>query len=56
VFIFQNRGAVSELTRGAPAFNSETWAAEGLRYFIIGDASASDIHALSELLKIAARS
>jgi len=56
VFIFQNRGEASQLSRGKPAFSSETWTEGGLRYYIIGDAAASDIHALSELLKNAARS
>jgi len=35
------------------SFHSETWSQGGLRYFVIGDASASDIHSLSELLKSA---
>jgi anti-sigma factor RsiW len=35
------------------SFNSETWSQGGLRYFVIGDASASDIHRLSDLLKSA---
>ena len=33
------------------SFNSETWSQSGLRYFVIGDASASDIHRLSDLLR-----
>jgi anti-sigma factor RsiW len=36
------------------SFNSETWSQGGLRYVVIGDASASDIHNLSNLLKSAA--
>jgi len=35
------------------SFNSETWSQGGLRYFVIGDASASDIRSLSGLLKTA---
>jgi anti-sigma factor RsiW len=35
------------------SFNSDTWSQGGLRYFVIGDASASDIHSLSNLLKSA---
>ena len=35
------------------SFNSETWSQGGLRYVVIGDASASDIHSLSNLLKSA---
>lgn len=36
------------------AFQMETWSQGGLRYFVIGDTPASDIHSLSELLKKAA--
>jgi hypothetical protein len=47
------------LDENAPAkkelsFNVETWSHGGLRYFVIGDASATDIHNLAELLKRAA--
>jgi anti-sigma factor RsiW len=61
VFIFQNRTELSSLNSGSSlsrelAFNSETWAEGGLWYFVVGDASASDVHDLSELLKSAARS
>jgi anti-sigma factor RsiW len=60
VFIFQNRtdsrlasnnGRSRRLT-----FNVETWTEDDLRYFVIGDANADDIHNLSEILKLAARS
>jgi len=59
VFIFQNRtdrpmtssnGRSRHLT-----FNLETWTADDLRYYVIGDADPNDIHKLSELLKIAWR-
>jgi len=59
VFIFQNRterpttssdGRSRHLT-----FNLETRTADGLRYYVIGDADRNDIHKLSELLKIASR-
>jgi anti-sigma factor RsiW len=33
------------------AFNAETWAQDGLRYFVISDASPDDVRQLSELLK-----
>jgi anti-sigma factor RsiW len=61
VFMFQNRAELSWLNSGSSlsrklAFSSETWTEGGLRYFIVGDASPSDIHALSELLRNAARS
>jgi anti-sigma factor RsiW len=60
VFIFQDRPELSSLDLGSPlrrklAFNIETWAEEGLRYFVVGDATRTDIHALSELFKRAAR-
>jgi len=60
VFIFQNRmdsrlaskdGRSRRLT-----FNVETWTEGDLRYFVIGNANAEDIHKLSEMLKLAARS
>jgi len=38
------------------AFQMETWREGGLRYFIVSDAPASDVHALGELLRKAARS
>jgi hypothetical protein len=34
----------------------ETFSDDGLRYFVIGDASADDIRQLGEMLKAAARS
>jgi len=60
VFIFQNRGELSRLNSGSSlskklAFNTETWADGGLWYFVIGDASPSDVHALGELLRNADR-
>jgi anti-sigma factor RsiW len=60
VFIFQNRAELSRLNaeswlRGKLAFNSETWIEGGLRYFVVGDAGAPDVHDLCELLKSAAR-
>src|SRR5208337_1953506 len=60
VFIFQNRADLSQLNsaaslRGRLAFSSETWTDGGLRYFVVGDASPSDVHDLSELLRSAGR-
>jgi len=60
VFIFQNRGELGRLNSGSSlskklAFNTETWADGGLWYFVIGDASPSDVHALGELLRNADR-
>jgi anti-sigma factor RsiW len=61
VFIFQNRAELSRLNSESSlssklAFSSETWAEGGLRYFIVGDASPSNIRGLSEFLRSAARS
>lgn len=61
VFIFQNRAELSRLNsgsslRGKLAFSSESWTEGGLRYFVVGDASPSDIHDLCERLQHAARS
>jgi anti-sigma factor RsiW len=56
VFIFQNRAELSRLNSGSPlsrnlAFNTETWTEGGLWYFVVSDASPSDVHNLSELLR-----
>ena len=58
VFIFQDRAELSRLNSGSSlnrklAFNTETWAEGGLWYFVVGDASPSDVHDLSELLRSA---
>jgi hypothetical protein len=59
VFIFQDR-LDRRLTLGENrstrlTFHLETWTADGLRYFVIGDADPNDIHKLSGLLKAAAQ-
>jgi anti-sigma factor RsiW len=60
VFIFQNRLDRRSLSSGGRSrrltFNVEAWTEGDLRYFVIGDADPNDIHKLSELLKMAARS
>jgi anti-sigma factor RsiW len=57
VFIFQQRGPsdvrVNEAVRTALSFEVRTWHHNGLRYFVIGDASAQDLDKLSELIKSA---
>jgi len=57
VFIFQDREAATvSLPPGAAhalSFNSESWTQDGLRYFVVGDISADDIHELSRLLRSA---
>ena len=60
VFIFQNRSELSRLNSGSSlsrklAFNTETWTDGGLWHFVLGDASPSDVHDLSELLRSANR-
>jgi anti-sigma factor RsiW len=54
VFIFPERGAEMPSLAAGPvkefSFNVESWTKNGLRYFVVGDASADDIRALSKLL------
>ncbi|MFY9644895.1 MAG: zf-HC2 domain-containing protein [Terriglobales bacterium] len=56
-FIFQDRGATgmreNEATHTTLAFQVRNWRHNGLRYFVIGDASPQDLDKLSELLKSA---
>jgi anti-sigma factor RsiW len=54
VFVFPEEAFRRRSDRYFPAarnlsFNIETWSRRGLRYFVIGDASATDIHDLSKL-------
>jgi anti-sigma factor RsiW len=53
VFIFQDRGTMSFPSGARPelSFSSESWVKNGLRYFVVGDVSAHDIEALSQLLQ-----
>jgi anti-sigma factor RsiW len=57
VFIFQDRelSAVreSESALTALSFEVRSWRHNGLRYFVIGDASPKDLDSLSELMKSA---
>jgi anti-sigma factor RsiW len=57
VFIFQeqNLGNVraDDAVRTALSFNVRSWTHNGLRYFVIGDASPQDLDKLSELMKAA---
>ena len=58
VFVLQDRPALPPLDMGITttrelAFNVETWSEAGLRYVVVGDANASDVHTLSELLRSA---
>ncbi|MBV9087123.1 MAG: anti-sigma factor [Acidobacteriaceae bacterium] len=62
VFIFQENPRLAQVVGSRefwakPAsFNEITWAEDGLRYFIVSDASADDLRSLSDLLKRAAKS
>lgn len=55
VFIFpEQSGQLAKLHSGpmsALSFNLESWAQNGLRYFVVGDVSPDDIQALSKLLQ-----
>lgn len=56
VFIFQERSLRTNLSDVSLSpkklpFNMETWSQGGLRYFVIGDASAADIDSLARVFK-----
>ena len=58
VFVFQERSLPASLDKNSLSpkklpFNMETWSQGGLRYFVIGDASAADIDSLAKLFKTA---
>ncbi len=58
VFVLQDQPgksplASTEASERELAFNTETWTDQGLRYMVVGDASPSDIHALSDLMRSA---
>jgi anti-sigma factor RsiW len=58
VFVFQERSLPAKLNENSVSpkqlpFNLETWSQGGLRYFVIGDASAADINNLAKLFKAA---
>jgi anti-sigma factor RsiW len=58
VFVFQERSLPARLDKDPVSpkqltFNMETWSLGGLRYFVIGDASAADINTLAKLFKAA---
>jgi anti-sigma factor RsiW len=62
VFVFQEQALSLKLPGGMDEnslspkqmpFNMETWSQGGLRYFVIGDASAADIDNLTKLFKAA---
>ncbi len=51
----ENRFRTESSATKTYSFTTETWSQDGLRYFVIGDATADDIHRLAQLLKDAAR-
>ena len=56
VFVFQERSLQTGLDENylSPKkvpYNMETWSQGGLRYFVIGDASAADIESIAKLFK-----
>ena len=55
VFIFPEHALPMPSLLAGPvnalSFNTESWTQNGLRYFVLGDASAGDIRALSKLLR-----
>jgi anti-sigma factor RsiW len=54
VFIFQEQALGNirpDATQIELSFNVRSWSHNGLRYFVIGDASAQDLDKLSELMK-----
>ena len=58
VFVFQERSLPARLDKDPVSpnqltFNVETWTQGGLRYFVIGDASAANIDSLAKLFKAA---
>jgi anti-sigma factor RsiW len=55
VFIFQDKALsnAAAMTGKKFSFSTDGWSSNGLRYFVIGDASADDIQRLAQLLKSA---
>lgn len=55
VFIFQDRGGEPGGLTSAPiqamSFHVESWAKNGLQYFVVGDVSADDLEALGKLFR-----
>ena len=59
IFVFQERSLRAKLDGNSLSpknlsFDVETWSQGGLRYFVIGDASAADIDSLAKLFRAAA--
>jgi len=59
VFVFQEQSLQTGLDENSISpkkapYYMETWSQGGLRYFVIGDASAADIDSLAKLFRAAA--
>jgi len=57
VFIFQDQPGmfVTAGTAREKGFSAESWSEGGMRFTVLGDTSAADIHQLADLLRAAAR-
>jgi anti-sigma factor RsiW len=60
VFVFQDQPAISRagsevISARVMAFNVETWGDSELRYVVVSDTAAADVHALGDLLRSAGR-
>jgi anti-sigma factor RsiW len=55
VFILQDQPGMGVSTTSVKGFSVEAWSEAGLRYVVISDTDPTDVHALSELLRTAAR-
>ena len=55
VFIFQDQSGMRVASGSVreKGFSAESWGEGGLRYTVVGDATAADIHQLAELLRAA---
>lgn len=55
VFIVQAGGASGPSAERKNGFSTESWSAAGLRYVVMSDAGAGDVHALGDLMRNAQR-
>ena len=51
VFIVQDGGSAGVTDERKNGFSTESWSAGGLRYVVMSDAGAGDVHALGELMR-----
>lgn len=55
VFIVQDGGSANVSSQRKNGFSTEFWSAAGLRYVVMSDAGAGDVHALGDLMRSAQR-